>query len=239
MPRQRLAFERAPAEIVGIALHDPIPSGRIARRQQFGRAQSIAERSPALSSAAELRASMARLPRFLVQRHALRTGGFGENTHAQTADFPVASSETWSITANPTEVVPMSGPNTSCMQVVHHCFLRAACQHHAAANRSFARARCLGIVHRHPKPPPQGGGFSLLHASNFGHNTRVASSSGDGVERLRGTRNPREQVKAVFGQGIWVLPAGRRKRRNVDPAAISERRPRANSTHLRALIGTP
>ena len=87
MGRQRLAFERASPKIVGIALHDPVPVGRIARWQQSGGMQLIGEQAPALSPAAQLTAAKTRLPPLLVQRHAFRIAGFREDAHAETVNF--------------------------------------------------------------------------------------------------------------------------------------------------------
>ena len=86
MRRQRLALERAPPELIGIALHRPIPVGRVARWEQSGRAQLIGEQAPALSPATQLTAAKACLPPLLVQRNALWIAGFGEDPHAETVD---------------------------------------------------------------------------------------------------------------------------------------------------------
>ena len=86
----------------------------------------------------------------------------------------------------------------------------------AAPNRSFVRARCPRIIHRHLKPTPQCGGFSLLHTLNLRRDAGVASWFGDQAERLGRRRNLRAQPIAVFDRGISVLSADPRTSRNVD-----------------------
>ena len=72
----------------------------------------------------------------LIQRHALRIAGFGEDSHAKTTrTFPVPASESWSITANPIEVVQMSKPKIRGMRNIPIAFLLQYAYIDSVANR--------------------------------------------------------------------------------------------------------